>query len=61
MKELLIGMGIGFTIGAIMCKTNKQFANTVEKGVEKGKEILTDVKDEISQSKTKKQAKNENE
>lgn len=60
MKELLIGMGIGFVVGAITCKTNKPIADTVEKGVEKGKEIIEDIKDEIdSQSKKgKKQNKN---
>ena len=40
MKELLIGMGIGFMIGAVTCKTCKPFSQTVEKGVEKGKEIV---------------------
>ena len=57
MKELLLGMGIGFVAGAIMVKTNKCFAEKVEQGVEKGKEIVEDIKDEIkSQSnKTKKQ------
>lgn len=47
MKELLIGIGIGFMVGAIMCKTNKPFAETVEKSVEKGKEIVGDIKDEV--------------
>ena len=56
MKELLIGMGIGFVVGAITCKTCRPFSQTVEKGVEKGKEIVEDIKDEIkSQSKQKKQ------
>ena len=55
MKELLVGMGIGFVLGAIMCKTNKPMANCVEKGVEKGKEIISDIKDEVKAqtSKTK--------
>ena len=57
MKDLLIGMGIGFVVGAIMCKTSKPVADYIEKGVEKGKEILTDIKDEMkSQTKTKNQA-----
>ena len=47
MKELLIGMGIGFIVGSIMVKTNKCYANAVEKGVEKGKEIIEDIKDEV--------------
>ncbi len=60
MKELLIGMGIGFVVGAITCKTNKPLADTVEKGVEKGKEIIEDIKDEIETQakKSKKQTKN---
>ena len=61
MKELLIGMGIGFVVGAVVCKANKPFADTVEKGVEKGKEIIEDIKDEIETQtqKQKKQSKNE--
>ncbi|MBR1988183.1 MAG: hypothetical protein IKA36_03980 [Clostridia bacterium] len=47
MKELLVGMGIGFVVGAVMCKTNKPVAETIEKTVEKGKEIFTDIKEEI--------------
>ncbi len=58
MKELLIGMGIGFVVGAIMCKTNKQMADCVEKGVEKGKEIISDIKDEVKTQTNK--AKNQN-
>lgn len=53
MKEFLIGMGLGFVVGAITCKTNKPVADTVEKGVEKGKEIIEDIKDEI-ETQTKK-------
>lgn len=56
MKELLLGMGLGFIAGAIMVKTNKCFAEKVEQGVEKGKEIIEDIKDEVkAQSKSKKQ------
>ena len=47
MKELLIGMGLGFMVGAIAVKTNKCFADKVEMGVEKGKEIFTDIKEEV--------------
>jgi len=47
MKDLLIGMGMGFVVGAILCNSNKTVANCVEKTVEKGKEIITDIKDEI--------------
>ena len=57
MKELLIGVGIGFVIGAIACKCNKPSSDTVEKGVEKGKEIITDIKDEVK-SNTKKKENN---
>lgn len=55
MKELLIGMGIGFVLGAITCKCNKPFADTVEKGVDKGREIIEDIKDEIQSTQKKKQ------
>ena len=54
MKELLIGMGIGFVVGAITCKTCKPFSNAVEKGVEKSKEIVEDIKDEIQEKASKK-------
>lgn len=47
MKELLVGMGLGFVVGAVMAKTNKTFAEKVEQGMEKGKEIVTDIKDEV--------------
>lgn len=47
MKELLLGMGLGFIAGAIMVKSNKCFADKVEQGMEKGKEIVGDVKDEV--------------
>ena len=56
MKELLIGMGLGFIVGAITVKANKPFGDVVEKGVDKGKEIIEDVADEIkSQNKDRKQ------
>ena len=54
MKELLIGMGIGFVAGSIVCKTCKPFSNAMEKGVEKGKEIVEDIKDEIQTQVNKK-------
>jgi len=47
MKELLIGMGIGFVVGSIMVKTNKCYASAVENCVDKGKEIIDDIKDEV--------------
>lgn len=55
MKELLIGMGIGFVVGAVTCKANKPFAEAVDKGVEKSKEIVEDIKDEIKSQTKKKQ------
>ena len=56
MKELLIGMGLGFMVGAIMVKTNKGFAEKVEMGVDKGKEIMEDISNEVkSKNKNKTQ------
>ena len=47
MKEFLIGLGIGFAIGAIMAKSNKDVAKMAEKSkqmvedtVSKGKEMI---------------------
>ena len=47
MKDFLIGMGIGFVVGAIMVKSNKDLSKAVEKGkqvveekVEQGKEFI---------------------
>ncbi len=59
MKELLFGMGIGFVVGAVMCKTNKCVSDAVEKSVEKGKEIVTDIKDEVKTQTNKNKAQNE--
>lgn len=49
MKDFLIGMGIGFMIGAVMVKSNKDLSKAVEKGkqaveqkVEQGKEFIED-------------------
>ena len=55
MKELLIGMGLGFMVGAIAVKTNKMLADKVEVGVEKGKEIIDDISNEIKTQSKKKQ------
>jgi len=52
-KELLIGMGLGFMVGAIAVKTNKCLADKVEMGVEKGKEIIEDISEEIKTQTTK--------
>ena len=54
MKELLIGMGMGFIVGTIVCKTCKPFSNAMGKGIEKGKEIVEDIKDEIQTQVNKK-------
>ena len=59
MKELLIGMGLGFMVGAVLVKNNKTFAEKVDAGVEKGKEIINDVKDEVK-SQMSKNKKEEN-
>ena len=56
MKELLIGMGLGFIVGAVAVKTNKCLAEKVEMGIEKGKEIIDDISEEVkSQAKSKKE------
>jgi len=51
-------MGIGFMLGAITCKTCKPFSNAMEKGVEKGREIVEDIKDEIQAQAKKKEIQN---
>lgn len=38
MKDFLIGMGIGFVVGACLVKSNKD----ISKAVEKGKKIVED-------------------
>ena len=54
MKELLIGMGLGFLVGAVAVKNNKCLADKVNMGVEKGKEIIDDISQEVkSQTKQK--------
>jgi len=57
MKEFLIGMGIGFMVGAVMVKSNKDFSKAVEKGkdvveqkLEQGKEFI---EEKISKAKKK--------
>ena len=59
MKELLIGMGLGFIVGAVAVKTNKCLAEKVEMGVEKGREIIDDISDEV-RTQTNKLKKEEN-
>jgi len=59
MKELLIGMGLGFVAGAVVCKLCKPFGDTVEKGIDKTKEIAEDIADEVQAQTRKKQNVNE--
>ena len=47
MKEFLVGMGIGFMVGAIMVKSNKDLSKAVDKSkqmveekVEQGKDFI---------------------
>lgn len=62
MKDFLIGVGIGFAVGAIVCKTCKPVADAVQKGkklveekMEEGKEILQEkLPSKKSQPKTSK-------
>lgn len=56
MKDFLIGVGIGFAVGAIMCKTCKPVAEAVQKGkklveekVEESKEIIQDKMNNLGQ------------
>ena len=49
MKDFLIGLGLGFAVGAIMVKNNKEVAKIAEKSkqivensVSKGKELVED-------------------
>ena len=55
MKELLIGLGLGFVVGAIVVKANKPMSDAVEKGIDKGKEIVSDISNEIQSQVKKKQ------
>lgn len=47
MKEFLIGMGIGFVVGAVMVKSNRDLSKAVDKSkqiveekIEQGKEFV---------------------
>lgn len=59
MKELLIGMGLGFVVGALVCRSNKCIAEAVDKTVDKGKEIIEDISSEVK-SQVNKSKKEEN-
>ena len=65
MKDFLIGMGIGFMVGAVMVKSNKDLSKAVEKGkkaveekVEMGKDFIEDninkTKNKVTSAQTKK-------
>lgn len=58
MKDFLIGMGIGFAVGAIMVKSNKDLSKAVEKGKQMVEEKIEMGKDLIEEniSKPKKQS-----
>ena len=49
MKDFLIGLGIGFAIGAVMVKSNKDLSKTVEKGKQMVEDKVEIVKDMISE------------
>ena len=49
MKDFLIGLGIGFAIGAVMVKSNKDLSKTVEKGKQMVEDKVEMVKDMISE------------
>lgn len=64
MKDFLIGVGIGFAVGAILCKTCKPVANMAQKAkdmvqekIEEGKEVALEKAKEAKQT-VKKQANN---
>lgn len=63
MKDFLIGAGIGFVVGAIMCKTSKPVADVVQKGkklveekIEEGKDAIQEKISENSKQPSKKSA-----
>lgn len=49
MKDFLIGAGIGFVVGAVMCKTCKPVAKAVQKGKEMVEEKIEESKDTIQE------------
>lgn len=66
MKELLVGMGIGFVIGAVMVKSNKDLSSAVEKGkkvveekMEEGKQFIEEkiIQPKKTENKTNSQKK----
>ncbi|MBQ8430651.1 MAG: hypothetical protein IJX26_01740 [Clostridia bacterium] len=64
MKDFLIGAGLGFMIGAVMCKTCKPLSEMVQKGkklvqekIEEGKEAVQEKIEENSNQQSKKTKK----
>ena len=62
MKDFLIGVGVGFALGAVMIKSNKDFSKTVDKTkkmvedkVEMGKEFVEENITKPKKQMTKKQ------
>lgn len=53
MKDFLIGMGIGFVVGAVMVKSNKDLSKAVEKGKKVVEEKVEQGKDFIEENITK--------
>ena len=51
MKEFLIGMGIGFVVGAVMVKSNKELSKAVEKGKQMVEEKVELIEENITKSK----------
>ena len=49
MKNFLIGAGIGFMVGAVMCKTYRPLAEAVQKGKEMVEEKIEESKDVIKE------------
>ena len=49
MKEFLIGMGIGFMVGAVMVKSNKDLSKAVEKGKDMVEEKIEQGKDFVEE------------
>lgn len=57
MKDFLIGVGIGFAIGAVMCKTCKPVADAVQKGKKLVEEKMEDGKELLQEKLSPKQPK----
>ena len=57
MKDFLIGMGIGFVVGAVMCKTCKPVSDAVQKGKKLVETKIEEGKDAIEERKTQSASK----